>query len=235
MQHYYYLLIDLACISVPFIASFYPKHPFHKEWKYFFPANVIVAVFFLVWDEIFTEKGVWGFNPDYLTGVYVGSLPIEEVLFFICIPYACVFTFFALEFLMKKNISQVWDIIPRSIITLICIWFIVQGFDLLYTFWTGVFCYVFLLICRLSGYKSPLSYLSYLLIYPFFLISNGILTGTGLASPIVWYNDAENLGIRMGTIPVEDSVYGFLLIFMNIYFYALLRKRKATRNTDRLS
>ncbi len=234
MQHYYYLLVDLGCLLIPLLASFYARHPFHREWKYFFPANAIVGIFFLIWDEIFTQKGVWGFNPDYLTGIYLGHLPIEEVLFFICIPYACVFTYFALEYLIRKELSELWDIVPRFIIILICIVFIVRGMgEHLYTFWTGVFCYAFLIICRLSGYRSPRSYLSYFLIYPFFLISNGILTGSWIKSPIVWYNDAENLGLRMGTIPVEDSIYGFLLVFMNIYFYQLLRHKKATLHWGR--
>ena len=80
---YTYLLVDFTCIIVPFIASFYPKHPFYKEWKYFFPANFIVALFFIIWDIIFTERGVWGFNADYLTGYNIVNLPIEEVLFFV--------------------------------------------------------------------------------------------------------------------------------------------------------
>jgi lycopene cyclase domain-containing protein len=54
--------------------------------------------------------------------------------------------------------------------------------------------------------------------YSFFIV-NGILTGTGLAQPVVSYNDQENLGIRLLTIPIEDVVYGFELLLLNFFLY----------------
>jgi len=45
---------------------------------------------------------------------------------------------------------------------------------------------------------------------------NAILTGTGIADPVVWYNDSENLGIRILTIPVEGVGYAFSLILFNL-------------------
>lgn len=103
MKNYTYLLIDLVVIIIPLIASFYKKHSFFREWKYFIPANLIVAIPFLIWDHFFTLNGIWGFNPDYLIAYNIAALPIEEVLFFIAIPYACVFTYFAIEYLIPKN------------------------------------------------------------------------------------------------------------------------------------
>jgi lycopene cyclase domain-containing protein len=54
-----------------------------------------------------------------------------------------------------------------------------------------------------------------------FLIVNGILTGTGLEEPVVRYDNSENLGIRILSIPVEDVFYGFEMILLNIYLYKL--------------
>jgi len=54
-----------------------------------------------------------------------------------------------------------------------------------------------------------------LLMLPFLMV-NGVLTGSLIDAPIVWYNDAENLGIRIFTIPVEDVFYGMGLVLLNI-------------------
>ena len=56
------------------------------------------------------------------------------------------------------------------------------------------------------------------LLLPFFIV-NGLLTGTSLESPIVWYDNNENLGTRILTIPVEDIFYGMLLIMLNISLF----------------
>ncbi|MFZ1617834.1 MAG: lycopene cyclase domain-containing protein, partial [Flavobacteriales bacterium] len=60
-----------------------------------------------------------------------------------------------------------------------------------------------------------------------FMIVNGILTGSMLEEAVVWYNDAENLGVRIGTIPVEDVFYGLLMVLVPITIYEALLKRKA--------
>ncbi len=54
---------------------------------------------------------------------------------------------------------------------------------------------------------------------PGFLSVNGILTGSGLDSPIVNYNPEEIIGFRIFTIPIEDTVYGYEMILWNLYFF----------------
>ncbi|MFK7755901.1 MAG: lycopene cyclase domain-containing protein [Flavobacteriales bacterium] len=225
MKPYTYLIINLGCILVPVIFSFIPKRPFYKDWKYFFPANLTVAFLFLVWDYYFTEMGIWGFNPDYLTGIYLANLPLEEVLFFICIPYACVFGYFAITHYVKKtpfpNFIKYSSLISAGVLLVLG----VLNLDKWYTSLTFISLAIYLIGGILVKKNQSFEIISYLAILPFFFAANGILTGSFLESPIVWYNDAENLGIRMITIPIEDTFYGMLMILMNLNLYEWLKKK----------
>ena len=100
----------------------------------FFISNFIVSIPFLIWDEIFVRIDVWGFNKEHLSGLTIFSLPIEEILFFIVIPYCCVFTYEVLSvFFFKSNFStKIINFIFGS--TLLILSFMFS--DRLYTFYT---------------------------------------------------------------------------------------------------
>ncbi|MFN8432014.1 MAG: lycopene cyclase domain-containing protein [Spirosomataceae bacterium] len=221
---YLYLVIDVLTLSFPLIASFYPKHAFYKEWKYLFTSLGLMAVLFIVWDVIFTKIGVWGFNQRYLTGVFVFNLPIEEVLFFFFIPYSSIFIYFSLKYFLKNNPLQKLSMHLHYSLISICIIALILFFDKKYTFYTNLFLLIFLLITWYKRIDISAIIFAYIFVIPFFLLTNGILTGSFIDEPVVWYNNNENLGIRMWTIPVEDLFYGFLLIAGNIVIMEKLKK-----------
>lgn len=219
MNQFCYLLVNIGCVFVPLCCSFYPKHPFYKTWPRFFRVASVVAVFFLIWDEIFTRLSVWGFNDTYLLGLRLGKLPLEEILFFYCIPFACVFTYFALRYLLPQNPFKNIQQRLTLFFLLLSLLFIALSDGRLYPLVTGFFAALFFGWLYVTRAKMGYAYLTYFCIYPFFLTSNGILTGSGLESPVVWYDDTENFGLRVLTIPIEDHLYGLLLIVMNIRFF----------------
>jgi lycopene cyclase domain-containing protein len=51
---------------------------------------------------------------------------------------------------------------------------------------------------------------------------NGILT----SKPVLIYNDAQNLGIRIGTIPLEDFFYNMVYMLWMITIYEMLKKKQ---------
>ena len=218
---YTYLLVNLLSVIVPIAFSFESKVGFYKRWKALFPALLIPALFFIIWDSIFTEMGVWGFNLDYLMGVYVFNLPIEEILFFFAIPYCCVFSYDVLNHFIKKDVLGKNARHIGMVLIYVCIALAITHSDRVYTTTTASFLALFLLfqlIYLKPVYWSRLVF-AYLVILIPFCIVNGVLTGTGLDAPVVWYNNYENLGFRLLTIPIEDTLYGFLLIALNITLY----------------
>ena len=220
-----YLLIDLFTVIIPLLFSFHPKIKFYKEWRWFLPANVITACIFIVWDIIFTKNGVWGFNERYLTGIYFFNIPVEEVLFFVCIPYACVFTYYCINRFYKiqwnSNFERLFILFFSSLLLIVGIYFYSRAYTSVTFISLSIILLIVKFIFKIEWLHKLLTIYAFLLI-PFFLV-NGILTGTGLEQPVVWYNDDENMGLRLLTIPVEDIFYGFELILLNIFFYKLFR------------
>lgn len=227
-MQYLYLIINLASISIPFVFSFHPKLNFYKNWIDFFKSNFIVSFVFILWDILYTNIGVWGFNSEYLIGVNFFKLPIEEYLFFLCIPYSCLFTWHCFEILIKRPLFTKIEKHISFFLILCSTIVAILNYDRLYTTVTfallaiSIFYFKYILKVKWLG-KFYFTYL--ILIIPF-LIVNGKLTGYGLDKPIVWYNDFENIGFRLLTIPIEDIFYGMLLILLHVFFYNYFKSDK---------
>ncbi|RKE92165.1 lycopene cyclase domain-containing protein [Ichthyenterobacterium magnum] len=227
-----YLILNFGSLLIPFLFSFHPKLKFYRYWKALFLSIIISSILFISWDIIFTLNGIWGFNSDYFIGTKLLSLPIEEWLFFICIPYACVFTHYALLHyfpnlgLRPKNSTIITHIIIAILLLLSFIYY-----DKWYTLVNFIVTIITLLLVRLFNSSILHSYyLTFLvMLIPFFIV-NGILTGSFIDNEIVWYNNNENLNLRLFTIPIEDTVYAFSLILINLaltdFFYKRFSKQK---------
>ncbi len=229
MIRFTYLAVDIVAILFPFIFSFHPKLKFYKTWFAFFPAMIISAIIFIVADVQFTRIGVWGFNPDYVTGIYFFNLPIEEYLFFFCIPYSCIFTYHCFKMLLQQSPDENTTSLISKIASVLLFIIGLIYFNHLYTSSTFIALAIYLFITAQFNVTFSLAkfFLTYLVLLIPFFICNGILTGTGLASPVVWYNNNQNLGIRILTIPIEDFFYGLLLIQLNATIYErILRSKK---------
>lgn len=220
---YTYLLINLFTILGPLALSFDKKVAFYKKIKYLIPGQIITALLFLIWDHWFTIWGVWGFNDAYITGIKFGALPLEEIMFFLTVPYACVFIYECLNIYFPSDPFK--KIVPflNLLIIAICIFLLINYYNKLYTAITALFTLFFMIQQVVIGKRSFLGqfYRAYMVAIIPFLIVNGILT----TLPVVWYNDTQNLGIRIYTIPADDLLYNFLLFIMNISFYEFFQRK----------
>lgn len=207
-----YLILD--CIALfPVLALSYDKWvKFIKLWPIALKSIALVGVVFIVWDIWFTVYGVWEFNPEFLIGLNIINLPIEEWLFFLVIPWVCAFIMHTFHVHFGKWIAKL-NLIPLYyiLLTAVIVGFF-SNFGAYYTTVNFALGMVVLLthIITWPKYTLNLFMLTYLThLIPFYLI-NGVLT----SDPVVIYNNAENLSIRVGTIPIEDFIYSYNLIGM---------------------
>jgi len=230
LDHFYYLILDLLTISYPLARSFERRVRFMRFFPGLFLGIAVMSALFIPWDVWFTSKGVWGFNEQYISGIHIANLPIEEWLFFVVVPFACSFIYEVLNyFLPQSPLKPIQDKITSALI-LISFVLSVLFVDRLYTFTTfSLLCLLLIwhLLINRSDYLGQF-FLAFLIIQVPFLIVNGALTGLFTDEPIVWYNNAENLNLRVLTIPVDDIGYNMLMLLIVITVLEQYKVRKLT-------
>lgn len=240
---YTYLWLDIFTILFPLLLSFDKKVGFYKHWWRLFPSIGITGIVFVIWDHFFTVAntsfeaagqtwtGIWNFNPAYLSGYYIFSLPIEEVLFFLVVPYACVFIYEVLKAYVAKDWLKNAAPYLQGIVVMGAL---IAGL-LAWGKWYPMVTFLSLSAFTAMVWASRVPFMGrfyamyFVHLIPFYTV-NGVLT----AFPIVVYNNAENFGVRVGTVPIEDGFYSMLLLLMNITIYEYLnrfrsRKQSTTR------
>ncbi|NTU46995.1 lycopene cyclase domain-containing protein [Candidatus Roizmanbacteria bacterium] len=99
MHHFEYFIVELLCFSFPLIFTLIHRKTVAKQenLKVLNPTVFLASIPFLIWDVLVTARGHWSFNPDYITGIKLANLPIEEVLFFLLIPQSCLLIWVAMN------------------------------------------------------------------------------------------------------------------------------------------
>jgi lycopene cyclase domain-containing protein len=223
MQHFIYLGLILFTISYPLYKSFEDKVHFVSKWKYLFPGIITSGIFFIIWDILFVKMGMWQFNHDYILGIFIGNLPLEEWLFFLVTPFSCLFIYEVMNYFVKR------DVLASSVkyinLALIVILALLAIFNTERTY-TVVVCSFLAIFLAFHQFVIRSTYLGRfyiawaVCIIPFLLV-NGVLT----AMPVVTYSNPNILPFRIYTIPLEDMFYGMLNILQVLTIYEWLRSR----------
>jgi lycopene cyclase domain-containing protein len=216
-----YTLLNLLILAGPFFLSFDKKVAFYKRWPALFGSTVIVGTLFIVWDVIVTDIGHWSFSEQFAGTFRIFLLPPGEWLFFIVVPYACIFIYECVRAYTKE---RTWNV-PLWIYAVLflgglspLIFFPDRGYTVIngIVFSNAVLLVVFFVRKK---FNSSWTLISLLISYMPFIIFNGIFTGL----PIVSYNPDAIIGLRITTIPVEDFIYSLTLLTMGYTVYFLLR------------
>lgn len=227
MEKYYYAFLLLASIAVPMIRSFEPRIRFWRQWPAMFAGIFVMMLVFIPWDIAFTRHEVWSFNYNYVLGFYISNLPVEEWLFFVVITYCIVFSYEVLRYFFPKIVFPQFSLTLTVILGVLFIVLAVFNTHRLYTLvvmsLTGILA---LLQPLLKTHKTWLThfFLTYLIMLAPFLLVNGALTGSFTEMPVVSYDDTQNFGIRIFTIPIEDSVYLLGMMFITFMVYERVKK-----------
>lgn len=222
-----YLVINVIIILFPLIFTLNEKIKYYKKLKYVFFSIITIGSLYVFWDIIATMNNHWYFNPNYILGIKFLIIPIEELLFFITVPYSCLFIYESLKYFKFKNKQfnnkiKLSEIIPYSFATLF-LSISILIYHNIYTFIVMIVTGITIIIIETNYqeiFRNKLFWYYMGISFVCFLIFNGILTSI----PIVSYNINAILGIKFFTIPIEDFFYNFSMLTGYFLFYIIGQK-----------
>lgn len=227
MDNWTYTFLLSASFIIPFIRSFENRVAYYKKWPELFSGILVMMMLFIPWDIAFTRMGVWSFNYQYITGIYLLDLPLEEWMFFIIITYCCVFIYEVLKYFFPGFCFPKLAFVLTVLLAILTLITALGNIDKIYTFIVmSLSCVLLswqLVIKSYKGWLSHFYFMYFVGLLPFYII-NGLLT----ALPVVTYDNSENLSLRIGSIPVEDAFYflSMMLVTLMVYEYKVRTNKK---------
>jgi lycopene cyclase domain-containing protein len=217
-----YLLLDLGTLAAAIGMGLYWSQPWLKRWRQTLVVLILTTLPFYAWDIWATAQGHWSFNSLYITGIRLAGLPIEELLFFPIVSLAALAVW---QWLSKKAgtdskpVDQRWLLVPVAAAGLV----LLVGYGHAYSMVVSI---AALLLCAcLALYKPGLLSVTWLryqiVLLGLFTVFNSLLTSL----PIVSYGEAYIIGWHLGTIPIEDVIYNFILVNAVVLWADVLRRQ----------
>lgn len=235
-----YLLVNAGILVLPLAFSFERRIAYFRRWRELSLAIGAVSGGYILWDILAARAGHWSFNGAFSGAVRVAGLPVGEILFFITVPYACLFIYEATKSFSKplqqlesragvraRRSSTLIGVAAATPFVILAVAWRAQGYT------AAAFTSVALLIVAISIVDPDMAkdrrcwffiVISYV---PFFVV-NSVLT----ALPIVEYGESAIWGIRLGTIPLEDLFYNFAMLgfYLLVYRFFSARRDRRQRN-----
>lgn len=225
LKHYIYLVALALLFLIFLIFGLNRKLAIRQGIKYIIPSVVISGAIFLMFEFRFVEFNIWKYNPDYLSGIFLFRIPLEEWLVYIVLPLTGYLVYELVHAVVYKTGNPNYYVVLSLILLVV---FIVTTYTcrkLTYTF------VIFLLLSVYFGYivfRGQLKphygffYISFLFsLVPFFFL-NAFIVGL----PVILYNPHYISGVSVIKIPLENIAGFFLLFLMNISIYEYLMEKR---------
>ena len=218
MKRQLYSLIPLLIITGPLALSFDQKVHFSSHWGSVLLATLVIGSLFVVWDIIVFKRGDWQFNDAYVGTRRILGLPIGEILFFIAVPYACLFLFEVGRSYFGSTSLAIWPIWLSWFLAAVAIagaiYWRKQGYTQLALLALAVFwiaqavCFPFLILRYDFLFFSVTG-----------LVAFGIVNGSYTALPTIFYRPEAIWGRRFFKIPLEDFMYNWAYLGLTLIVY----------------
>jgi lycopene cyclase domain-containing protein len=217
-----YVLLDLLILAAPVALSFDRKVRYMRRWPAVLGSALLIVVAYGIWDAWMSFRGDWSFNPRYAGQLRLFWLPPGEWLFFLAVPFSCLFIYEVVRaYLPEKQwrVHPAWWLPPITALLALAVVFRQQNYTSTVLISAAVFlAYAAVLLPGLLGSRH--FWLALLLTYVPFLVFNGLLT----ALPVVLYSPRAIWGVRLYTIPLEDFFFSFSMLGFSVLSYRLLLK-----------
>jgi lycopene cyclase domain-containing protein len=218
-----YVLIDILIAAAPLSLSFDKRVRYVLRWPAVLITSIIVAVPYVAWDSFMTIRRAWEFSPRFAGNFRLLWLPPGELLFFLVVPFSCIFIFEVVSSYLPRKVARPWQLPWISAGVLLALSaFLFPG--RLYTQAVAIASGAFLALSAIvspSMLASRSFWLALGACYVPFLAANGILT----ALPVVTYSSWAILGPRAVSIPLEDFFYNFSYLGFTFLVYGFFRSR----------
>lgn len=220
-----YLLFNLIVVLGPVASQFSRQIKSVSRWRLKLRVSVIVMIPYVIWDALVAGSH-WQFNTVYTLDFRFFSLPIEEWLFFITVPFGCLLVWETLPQVDRwlarlRSLRHIRNVLYAALP--VGIWVFSTGKQ-----YTGLVLCCFGcvglmdMLLRTDLLLRPKTYLYLAIVAGLILVFNGYLT----ARPVVMYGEVYQMGYRIWTIPIEDFGYGFTLMLFNTMLYEKLKDGK---------
>lgn len=92
-----YLIVLCFVFAASVIATRLLHIRVYQSWRERILIPLTLFAVGVVWDTYAVSRGHWEFNDEFLLGVYIGKLPLEEYVFILVIPYLVLVVYHALK------------------------------------------------------------------------------------------------------------------------------------------
>ncbi len=93
MDRYQYLLLMAGCLLITLPLEWALRARIYRRWRLALLALLPTVAVFSAWDVLGILRDHWSYSPRFTTGVMIGVMPLEELVFFVVIPICALLTY----------------------------------------------------------------------------------------------------------------------------------------------